>query len=427
MYQALVCKINNIRKHPNADRLRLATVQGFQIIVGPEQEEGELGIFFASDGQLSHDFCMANNLYRKNPLTGEAMGGFFEENRRVRAIKLRGEYSEGFWIPLRSLDYLGTQSVKEGDTFTSINGQEICQKYYTPATCRAMQRNGKTRKNVKKRSKQISFPNFHEHYDTSQLRHNIHRIPEDALIYITEKVHGTSQRTGRHIATGLHQSLWQRLCFWKKKDVYRYVSGSRRRVLQHSMDDGFYVKTDFRKTVHDHIAESGLYKGETLYYEIAGYQASGSPLMGAYDVQDKDIREKYGRKIVFSYGCRHDGKGLGDLYQIFVYRITMTNDDGVEIEYSWPQIQRRCGRLGLSTVPVLDVCMPENRNALLNACRTWLQGSSTICKDHPIEGVVIRVEDCDLFDVFKYKSDVYCDLEGIRKNDIEYVDLEEIS
>ena len=85
------------------------------------QTDGELGIFFSSDGQLSHDFCMKNNLYRKNPTDGTPMGGYFEENRRVRAIKLRGEYSEGFWIPEKSLSFCGPHSLKEGDEFDTVN------------------------------------------------------------------------------------------------------------------------------------------------------------------------------------------------------------------------------------------------------------------------------------------------------------------
>lgn len=39
----------------------------------------------------------------------------------------------------------------------------------------------------------------------------------------------------------------------------------------------------------------------------------------------------------------------------------------------------------------------------------------------------MRVEDENMFDIFKYKGFDFCHLEGIKKNDDTWVDLEEIS
>jgi intein/homing endonuclease len=46
----------------------------------------------------------------------------------------------------------------------------------------------KTNKQGKKKLKDI--PMFKKHFDTQQLRYNFHRIPHDAHVVITEKLHG---------------------------------------------------------------------------------------------------------------------------------------------------------------------------------------------------------------------------------------------
>jgi hypothetical protein len=47
--------------------------------------------------------------------------------------------------------------------------------------------------------------------------------------------------------------------------------------------------------------------------------------------------------------------------------------------------------------------------------------------DHIREGVVLRVEHPAMFDAFKFKGWVFCDLEGIRKNSDDFIDQEEIA
>ena len=67
-YKAVVCKINEIRKHPNADRLQIATVAGgYEVIVDLDTKLEDLGVYFDTDGQLSDEFCKANDLYADCP------------------------------------------------------------------------------------------------------------------------------------------------------------------------------------------------------------------------------------------------------------------------------------------------------------------------------------------------------------------------
>ena len=60
---AIITRLCNVRKHSNADRLKLATVLGAQVIVGLEAQEGDLVVYFDSNLRLSHDYLYNNNFY----------------------------------------------------------------------------------------------------------------------------------------------------------------------------------------------------------------------------------------------------------------------------------------------------------------------------------------------------------------------------
>lgn len=198
MYEAIICRLANVRAHPNAQKIQLATVFGYQIIVGLDAKEGTPGILFPEGGQLSHEFCHHNNLYKdaEQNIDPKAKTGFFDSNRRVRAQNFRGQKSEAFWCPLDHLDWTGnTKSLKEGFTFTEINGQQICQKYFSKKMLQQMARAKKQGKGKQKGlSKSEKFKLFHRHYDTKKLRHYVTNIPAGALLYFTEKVHGCVDR-----------------------------------------------------------------------------------------------------------------------------------------------------------------------------------------------------------------------------------------
>jgi len=426
-YKAIVCRLKNVRKHPNADRLRLATVQGYQIIVGLEQENGELGVFFPCDGMLSKDHLLENKLYVKHPDTGEAMGGYFGKHGRVRAQKFRGEQSEGFWQPLSAFEWTGEISeLVEGHEFDILHGHRICKKYYTPATLRAMKK-GNARKG-KAREMKVDRSMLHEHYDTKQVRHHISMIPEGAVVYLTEKVHGTSGRTG-YIKSNYplrgFKKFWNKW-FPMKFDTYKweYVSGTRRVVLDpmKEVDIGYYSGTDFRQKIHKEIEDLGLHKGEVLYYEIVGYTDGGRPIMPAHKVEDKALAKKYGDQMSYRYG--QDSGTCG----IYVYRIAHVNEDGVETDMPWSYVTKRCYELGLETVPeVAEPFFHTTEEELLDKLKVLADGPSTLDDSHIREGVVVRVEHERMFECLKYKGFWFCELEGLMKNSDDYIDPEEIA
>lgn len=107
-YCATVVKIKNIIPLENCDNVVATTIFGFQAIVGKDTKIGDIGIVFPAETQLSDEYCYENNLYRhadKNRNEGEK--GYIEDNRRVKAVKFRGNPSSCLFASLESLKFNG--------------------------------------------------------------------------------------------------------------------------------------------------------------------------------------------------------------------------------------------------------------------------------------------------------------------------------
>ena len=137
---------------------------------------------------------------------------------------------------------------------------------------------------------------------------------------------------------------------------------------------------------------------------------------------------------MFTYGC-NPGE-----YEIYVYRMNMANPDGYVVEYSWDQIVKRCGVLGLKTVPLLHKFMfykmhkddEANTKELMDKIGAYMSGedqlpsSSVLDDSHISEGIVLRIEQGNDFTAYKHKSFHFKVLEGIIKDTGEE-DMEESS
>lgn len=429
MYEAIVCRLENVRKHPNADRIKLADANGFQVVVGLDSQDGDLGVFFPSDGQLSEEMCKANDLVGyTDPITHERRGGYFPKSRRVRSQNFRGEKSEGYWTPVSAFDFVGKINLNEGDKFTELNGIPICNKYYTPATLRQMaSASTKPRKDNKC---------FAKHVDTVQIKY-VDSIPEGSILYFTEKLHGTSGRVGRVIEdVPVKRNVLDRI-LRRTRTEKKYVTliGTRNTVLGESAT-GFYGNEQFRRDSVESFKDK-LHKGEVVYYELVGYTTTGSLIMGAQDtssLKDKTIVKRFGPKMIYKYGQPEGTCGL------YVYRITRTDEDGNAIDLSWPQVKKRAGELGIKTVPELDD-IPWVFGEILSADWTEtvdmdlvndylsnkMEGSSKLDDTHIREGVVMRIENEYGTTFVKSKSFTFGLLEGYLKDSDDYVDLEEAS
>ena len=454
MHCGYVTTLKDVRPHPNADRLVLATCFTNTVCVAKDKyTEGQIGVYFPVDLQLSMEFCEQNGLLAVYIDGVNVSGGYMDPSKRnIKAIKLRGEQSDGLFLPLECLAYthVDLSTFNIGDTITTVNGHEICKKYI-PRGKHPRTAAGGAGSRTKRRAKRSIAPVFYEHIDTEQLAYNLHMFKSGDLIEITRKLHGTSARTSHtKVLKGFKRNLLDIILRREGTPIYDWgtVSGTRRTVLD-TFDGGFYGSNEFRKPYHDFF-DGKLLKGETVYYEIVGFTLDGGPIMGVCNnkkLNDKEFVKKYGETTTFSYGCSPhvlvmddtDGRNQRVIGQsdIYVYRMTMTNEDGEVVEYTPDQMRHRCMYMGVKTVPVHWYgFIPENPGSyddptisagewVLKKAEQFYDGEEPIDPTHIREGVVVRVINRPTFTAYKHKNFQFKVLEGIIKETAEAPDMEE--
>lgn len=426
MYCGYITTLHRLRKHNNADKLQCTTVFQQNVIVDLSYYDGQKIVFFPSDGQLSEEFANDNNLVRKKDENGNNIGGYLDPvKRNITAVKLRGEKSEGLVLPIECLSkYTDISRLKDGDQITVLNGHEICKKYI-PKRNHNQRVNGNNNKNKKNEKETVSYPFFSEHIDTSQLDYNLNAFKEGDIVYLTRKLHGTSFRCSNAIQiTKKKRNLILKKVFkLKDKEVkqFKLVSGTRRVVIDDFDKECYYSSNAFRKPYHDFFKDK-LPKGMEVFGEIVGWVNETTPIMSKCNnklVKDKEFSKMYGSETIFTYGCK---PGESDMY---IYRITMANEDGVVIELPTEEVQAWCEKLGCKYVPILDKFLFTTIEDLNERVNKWLDLPDEIDPSHISEGVVARIDNRSKFTAFKRKGFYFKVLESIIKDASDVPDIEE--
>ena len=444
MHCGYVVKVTELRKHSNADRLQVATFFGNDTSVDLSVKVGDIGVYFPVDLQLSEEYCTKNNLVRKKDENGNNIGGFLDPDKRnIKAIKLRGEKSDGLYMPIHSFDYcyengtgLAVNMVNIGDQITILNGHEICKKYIP----KRQNRTGDYSAGNHTRKNKVPYsPLFAEHVDTEQLAYNHGAFKPGDEVEITLKMHGTSQRTGYlPVLQPVKKTFWQKLFKKEPEPVYAYdyVSGTRRVVMEDFKgNNSFYGSNEFREQHHNTFVGK-LNKGETVYYEVVGFTHTGVPIMadGSNKGLDKEFIKMYGETTRFSYGCspnpmpalvygptgevRAEAVPQSDIY---VYRMTMTNEDGFVVDYTPDFMRYRCEQMGVKTVQVFEKftipakCKDPGKY-VQDKAEKYYDGPDPVGKTHIREGVVCRILNRPKFTAFKHKNFSFRVISGIAKD-----------
>ena len=471
-YLCTICKIGETFPIEGADRLVKTVVNGYDIVVSKDMKPGTVVVYFPVECAISQDFLSANNLYERGEFFRNAnaeevktlieqaenaekdedkaeilakiksMCGFFGKNGRVRILKLRGQYSQGFIAGVDSLVNMDSSlsdvdwESMVGTQFNFVDDKEICWKYI-PATKEVRSGGGSERewkkrmKHLKKFDKLIDGQ-FAFHYDTQMLAEHIDMLSPDDNVTITVKIHGTSVIIA-NVLCNRKLSTWEKIKkFFGLKvqdkeysNIYASRSVIKNRYINPDKHD-FYggdpwgcVERDFGPY---------LDKGMTVYGEIAGYvEGSQSMIQAKHD-----------------YGCK-PGQ-----WKFMPYRITMTDEFGNKTEWDvadvdkWtrdlvaahPELEEKTmfltvlyhGRFG-DLYPDLDESQHWHENVLarMKADREnfLMEEDEPLCKNKvPREGIVIRIDGDKFARAWKLKTMRHYGKEA-EQHDKGEVDIEE--
>lgn len=420
-YLAKIIKLSQPVKHPNAHSLQGFVIDFNRVWTDMSYKEGDIVVYFPLECQLNPELLSYLNLYQHSELNQDKeKKGYFTDSGRVKAIKLRGEPSEGIVLPIVEVEnwletYANGHPIafslmtsfedclnKQFDSFT-VYGTDvwICKKYVPKFTKTQGEPNQEKSKNKVKITSLIGEGQFHLHRNTPKLKDNIHQIQPDDIISITDKWHGTSAVFSNVIVK--RQLNWfEKFLLWCgiKIQVEKYGNVYSSRSVIKDVDgikqtEGGFYNVDIWGIVNKEL-EGKILKGITLYGEIVGYLPTGRGIQGQYD-----------------YGCEV-GK-----HEFRVYRITSTNPDGHVTEYNWQGVKDYCDKYGLLHVPEFyygrainfldffeDIDSNFSEILLHKLATTYLEKDCKVCKNKvPAEGIVVRVEkgDCNAYKLKSFK------------------------
>ncbi len=410
-YLAEVVRLDKLEKHPNADKLQIATVNFTQVITGLDAQIGALYIYFPIECQIEPKFLSWTNSYsdaEKNRDT--KIKGFFPRNHRVKMVKLRGTYSEGYIVPVSVIE----EYIKEfypapfkitddlvGTSFDSIGGDRFVKKFVRHVR-QPNNPSKKTKGNVKKYETKLVEGQFRFHEDTENIRKNIAKIMPDDVIAITNKIHGCNFIVA-NVLTKKKLRARDNVAKWLGLDINSVVYGnlySSRAVIKNQNFEpkdskGFY-DTDIWKIVSDRVFPL-LDFGITVVGEIYGFTPSGAAIQPKYD-----------------YSCPPNE------LDFVVFKVTYTAYDGKVYVMSHPQAEAYCAEKGIKTpatfyygrardlFPDLDVHNHWHEGFLQNLEAKFLEKKCWLCKnDVWAEGIIVRKDTPLVWDALKLKSKAF--------------------
>lgn len=408
-YLAKIVKLANLRKHTNADRLQVATIDGNNVITSLDAQEGMLYVYFPLESAINKEYLSYSNAFASKELNSNPeVKGYFPNTGRVRAARLRGERSEGYIVPVTDISRWLKDAYGKEMTFTEehVNTEfdlvcdiKLCEKYVNREK---LIRERKENKNTKKKAKvsRLVDDQFHFHIDTPQLKKFIHEVNPDDYIHISRKLHGTSAIISRVLCVKpltWYEKLLKRLKLNIVDTHYDLVYSSRKVVKNGYLNEeeanhNHYYSSDVWGDCakkYEHCLKDGI----SLYGEIVGFTTDGSAIQKGYD-----------------YGC------APNTFDFYVYRVTYTSPSGDVYEFTPRQMEAYCAKYGIKTVPLIyygkardfyDISVNDHwhETFLQKLCDDYLELDCTLCSNSvPDEGICLRVDKPLDIQVYKLKS-----------------------
>lgn len=176
-------RVNEVNVHPNADRLDVIRVLGYQVVTGRgDFKVGNLAVYFPPDILLPSR--VSENLGVTRYLKHAIFPGDTEKSQcRVAAARLRGIPSHGFVIPIYGSELpmaIGSDS-PYGFDMTDIYG---AHKYEPPVRLGG---GGDA---------EVGLTTFHKFTNIENIQRYPDAFKDGEHVIVTEKIHGTNCRLG---------------------------------------------------------------------------------------------------------------------------------------------------------------------------------------------------------------------------------------
>ena len=171
-FQVKICRLDEVSPHPNADRLDVARIGGWQIVVGKgDRRAGE------SAAYIPEQALVPEAVQKALGVEGRLAGS---KKNRVKAIRLRGVLSQGLILPLAGEELTHPEtgekkSFRIGDDASAFLG---ITKYEPPVP-------------VSMEGEAYPAPFRLPSYDVENWKSDPTAVTPGTKVLITEKLHGT--------------------------------------------------------------------------------------------------------------------------------------------------------------------------------------------------------------------------------------------
>jgi RNA ligase (TIGR02306 family) len=257
---------------PETERLELATVHGYQVVVGKgEFTDGGLAIFVPPDTMVD------TNRDEFNWLTPTHRDGLC----RVKARRFRGEWSWGLLIPIPDWMTKDGQFVKEGTNVARLLGAF----HYEPQMQGAQHSRPKAHQAAPP-------PEKVPHYDVDALFRYPRAFESGEPVFITEKIHGAN---GCVMFSEKGLTLWQRIQrFFGDKKV-GFHARSRKIWQKDGKGNTWWTAINKYPGLLEAAREN---PGDVFFFEVFGYVQDlkyGMEKPGEVDLRVFDVMSKSGQ------------------------------------------------------------------------------------------------------------------------------------
>jgi RNA ligase (TIGR02306 family) len=201
-FEVLIRPVDEVVHHPNADRLSLVRVLGYEAIAAKDEngdhrfEPGELICYIPEAAVVPEDVLKEKGYWNAEKDAGLLAGKL---GNRVKAIRLRGTLSQGLVVKLRRGEY-GQYLLDRGDDVIAVEkGKDVAEflgltKYEPPIP-------------VGMSGEVASAYEFAMDYDIENWQ-NYPGFLDNDIVEATEKLHGTCFRVTYH-PTARHDEIFE--------------------------------------------------------------------------------------------------------------------------------------------------------------------------------------------------------------------------